>query len=69
MHIRLMVFVDFRLIANFNMLSAARSASRVLLENSRQFSSLSLRSTPSNLQAAAVAQKFDVRYKSDGKTS
>jgi len=48
------------------MLSAARSASRVLLENSRQFSSLSLRGTPSHLQAAAVAQKFDVRYKSDG---
>ena len=65
----IMVFVDFRLIANFNMLSAARSASRVLLENSRQFSSLSLRSTPSHLQAAAVAQKFDVRYKSDGKTN
>jgi len=48
------------------MLSAARSASRVLLENSRQFSSLTLKSHASPLQATAVAQKFDVRYKSDG---
>jgi len=48
------------------MLSAARNASRVLLENSRQFSSLTLKSHASPLQATAVAQKFDVRYKSDG---
>jgi len=48
------------------MLSAARSASRVLVENSRQFSSLTLKSHASPLQATAVAQKFDVRYKSDG---
>jgi len=48
------------------MLSAARSASRVLIENSRQFSSLTLKSHASPLQATAVAQKFDVRYKSDG---
>jgi len=48
------------------MLSAARSASRALLENSRQFSSLTLKSYASPLQATAVAQKFDVRYKSDG---
>jgi len=48
------------------MLSAARSASRVLVENSRQFSSLTLKSHSSPLQATAVAQKFDVRYKSDG---
>ena len=48
------------------MLSVARSASRVLIENSRQFSSLTLKSHVSPLQATAVAQKFDVRYKSDG---
>jgi len=48
------------------MLSAARSASRALIENSRQFSSLTLKSYASPLQATAVAQKFDVRYKSDG---
>jgi len=48
------------------MLSVARSASRVLIENSRQFSSLTLKSHASPLQATAVAQKFDVRYKSDG---
>jgi len=48
------------------MLSAARTASRTLLENSRQFSSLTLRGPTSHLQATAVAQKFDVRYKSDG---
>jgi len=48
------------------MLSAARTASRTLLENSRQFSSLTLRGPASHLQATAVAQKFDVRYKSDG---
>jgi len=48
------------------MLSAARSASRVLIENSRQFSSLTLKSHVSPLQATAVAQKYDVRYKSDG---
>eukprot|EP00092_Neocalanus_flemingeri_P010640 GFUD01011462.1.p1 GENE.GFUD01011462.1~~GFUD01011462.1.p1 ORF type:complete len:694 (-),score=246.33 GFUD01011462.1:315-2339(-) len=48
------------------MLSAARTASRALLENSRQFSSLTLKSHASPLQATAVAQKFDVRYKSDG---
>jgi len=48
------------------MLSAARSASRTLLGNSRQFSSLTLKSHASPLQATAVAQKFDVRYKSDG---
>jgi len=48
------------------MLSAARSASRVLIENSRQFSSLTLKSHASPLQATAVAQKYDVRYKSDG---
>jgi len=50
----------------FTMLSVARSASRVLIENSRQFSSLTLKSHVSPLQATAVAQKFDVRYKSDG---
>jgi len=48
------------------MLSAARSASRALIENSRQFSSLTLKSYASPLQATAVAQKYDVRYKSDG---
>jgi len=48
------------------MLSAARTVSRTLLENSRQFSSLTLRGPASHLQATAVAQKFDVRYKSDG---
>jgi len=48
------------------MLSAARSASRVLIENSRQFSSLTLKNHASPLQATAVAQKYDVRYKSDG---
>jgi len=48
------------------MLSAARSASRGLFGNSRQFSSLTLKSTNGPLQATAVAQKFDVRYKSDG---
>ena len=48
------------------MLSVARAASRSLVENSRQFSGLALRNYVSPLQSAATAQKFDIRYKSDG---
>ena len=49
------------------MLSAARVASRSLLETSRQFSSLSLKSGYNPVLANTLAQKYDVRYKSDGK--
>ena len=49
------------------MLSAARTASRSLLENSRQFSSLTLKSGYNPMLANTLAQKYDVRYKSDGK--
>jgi len=48
------------------MLSAARTASRSLLENSRQFSSLTLKSGYNPMLANTLAQKYDVRYKSDG---
>ena len=48
------------------MLSAARTASKTLLENSRQFSSLTLKSGYNPMLANALAQKYDVRYKSDG---
>merc|ERR1719249_94562 len=47
------------------MLSAARTASKTLLENSRQFS-LTLKSGYNPMLANALAQKYDVRYKSDG---
>ena len=49
------------------MLSIARTASRSLVENSRQFSSLTLKSGYNPMLANALAQKYDVRYKSDGK--
>jgi len=48
------------------MLSAARIASKTLLENSRQFSSLTLKSGYNPMLATALAQKYDVRLKSDG---
>ena len=48
------------------MLSAARIASKFLLENSRQFSSLTLKSGYNPMLATALAQKYDVRLKSDG---
>jgi len=48
------------------MLSAARIASKSLLENSRQFSSLTLKSGYNPMLATALAQKYDVRLKSDG---
>ena len=48
------------------MLSAARTASKTLVENSRQFSSLTLKSGYNPMLANALAQKYDVRYKSDG---
>jgi len=48
------------------MLSAARIASKSLLENSRQFSSLTLKSGYNPMLASALAQKYDVRFKSDG---
>ena len=48
------------------MLSAARVASKSLLENSRQFSSLTLKTGYHPVLANALAQKYDVRYKSDG---
>jgi len=48
------------------MLSAARIASKTLVENSRQFSSLTLKSGYNPMLANALAQKYDVRYKSDG---
>merc|ERR1712073_77528 len=48
------------------MLSAARVASKTLLENSRQFSSLTLKSGYNPMLANTLAQKYDVRYKSDG---
>merc|ERR1719365_474872 len=47
-----------------SMLSVARSASKSLINSSRQFSSLQAKVSP--LQAATVAHKYDVRYKSDG---
>ena len=48
------------------MLSVARVASKTLLENSRQFSSLTLKSGYNPMLATALAQKYDVRLKSDG---
>merc|ERR1719365_535885 len=47
-----------------SMLSVARSASKSLINSSRQFSSLQAKVSP--LQAATVAHKYEVRYKSDG---
>ena len=46
------------------MLSAARNASKALLENSRKFSSLTLKSGYNPVLANARAQKYDVGYKS-----
>ena len=49
------------------MLSVARTATKSILENSRQFSSLTLKSGYNPVLANTLAQKYDVRYKSDGK--
>ena len=49
------------------MLSVARTVSKSILETSRQFSSLTLKSGYNPVLANTLAQKYDVRYKSDGK--